>query len=479
METDSPTKSTMSFNIVNLVSSRILSSLGDEEIEVDIHGNLIEEEEAFQSFHEEIDEIEEKELLFSYDDFKEEYAVFKLNLLKDNKFIHRCLDNPIEDGSRSKKIYIRRKDGAIYFPTTDYQRLPDGRLEFIREDIIAKQKGVFLWALKKVGSSILAGKSPFLIPLPVHIFTHRSYLQRIASSLGFVPHYFDRAVQIPHEPIEQLRLIVATFLASLHLNMDQQKPFNPILGETFQGFIDGNPIYIEQISHHPPIHSSQFYGRGYKIEGTFEATGKISTSGIVGIQGGLNRITFESNGNVLYVRYPHFRMEGMAFGKRTINFVSKLVVFDPTNNLIAKVKVDPDQNLSSLFHRDKLSHDSFRGGIYQVSSDFSQAKLAEIKKGDKKLKSKPKHYLKQVSKVEGTWMDRVVIDDITYWKLGMNMPFKVVHAKSPLPSDSTYREDMLLLMKDDIEAANVAKESLENRQRQDKALREAAKPKKK
>ena len=32
-----------------------------------------------------------------------------------------------------------------------------------------------------------------------------------------------------------------------------EKPFNPILGETFQTTLDGIPVYWEQISHHPPI----------------------------------------------------------------------------------------------------------------------------------------------------------------------------------------------------------------------------------
>lgn len=49
------------------------------------------------------------------------------------------------------------------------------------------------------------------------------------------------------------------------------KAFNPILGETFQGFIDGCPIYGEQISHHPPISSIYMVGRGYKIYGNVEA----------------------------------------------------------------------------------------------------------------------------------------------------------------------------------------------------------------
>ena len=51
------------------------------------------------------------------------------------------------------------------------------------------------------------------------------------------------------------------------LFVDVEKPFNPILGETFQAFICGCPFYAEQISHHPPVSSILMYGRGYRIYG--------------------------------------------------------------------------------------------------------------------------------------------------------------------------------------------------------------------
>jgi len=47
------------------------------------------------------------------------------------------------------------------------------------------------------------------------------------------------------------------------------KPFNPILGETFQGIIDGCLVYGEQISHHPPISATFLKGRGYTLYGNF------------------------------------------------------------------------------------------------------------------------------------------------------------------------------------------------------------------
>jgi hypothetical protein len=54
-------------------------------------------------------------------------------------------------------------------------------------------------------------------------------------------------------------------MSILYLKME--KPFNPIIGETFQAWINGSPAYAEQISHHPPICSLLLYGRGYTLSG--------------------------------------------------------------------------------------------------------------------------------------------------------------------------------------------------------------------
>jgi hypothetical protein len=47
---------------------------------------------------------------------------------------------------------------------------------------------------------------------------------------------------------------ITTFIASIPtFELVMLKPFNPILGETFQAYLKGIPIVYEQISHHPPI----------------------------------------------------------------------------------------------------------------------------------------------------------------------------------------------------------------------------------
>jgi len=47
-----------------------------------------------------------------------------------------------------------------------------------------------------------------------------------------------------------------------------------------------------------------------------------------------------------------------------------------------------------------------------------------------------------------------------------------VPVEYPLPSDSRFREDLVALRGGDVGAAQAQKEALEQRQRQDKALRE-------
>jgi hypothetical protein len=54
-------------------------------------------------------------------------------------------------------------------------------------------------------------------------------------------------------PLEKIKYSTAFAITRFHLSGSQSKPFNPILGETFQAKILDTDFYMEQISHHPPI----------------------------------------------------------------------------------------------------------------------------------------------------------------------------------------------------------------------------------
>jgi len=46
-----------------------------------------------------------------------------------------------------------------------------------------------------------------------------------------------------------------------------KKPFNPILGETFEMVTEKVKFVAEQVSHHPPITAFQYEGKGFTSNG--------------------------------------------------------------------------------------------------------------------------------------------------------------------------------------------------------------------
>ena len=114
-----------------------------------------------------------------------------------------------------------------------------------------------------------------------------------------------------------------------YLKMD--KPFNPILGQTYQALIDGCPVYGEQTSHHPPISSVFMKGRGYTIYGSFEAKVNMGLNSAKGSNDGICSISFDEkriDRKVVKYSYPEGEVTGLTYGDRIINTVGKTWFFD-------------------------------------------------------------------------------------------------------------------------------------------------------
>ena len=88
-------------------------------------------------------------------------------------------------------------------------------------------------------------------------------------------------------------------MAPLHLNIS--KPFNPILGETFEARIGGIPVYMEQISHHPPISAVYMKTDTFRFYGTFNSHVELGLNCVVGM-----------NLNPLFVEFFNTKLTFMA-----------------------------------------------------------------------------------------------------------------------------------------------------------------------
>lgn len=123
----------------------------------------------------------------------------------------------------------------------EYKITENKELFFINQELIQGQKDTLKFVIKQIGANIISGKSVLNVSLPVDIFESRSLLERAASSYGCAPSFLKPIAN--EDPFTQIKSVFS-FIASVPtLELIMQKPFNPILGETFQGYLSGIPIY--------------------------------------------------------------------------------------------------------------------------------------------------------------------------------------------------------------------------------------------
>lgn len=99
----------------------------------------------------------------------------------------------------------------------------------------------------------MEGRSVVSVSLPVRIFEKRSAIERILDIFSTGPIYLKKAAESQSQ-FDRMKYVIAFVVSGVHQTIDMRKPFNPIIGETFEGYWpDGAKIYCEHISHHPPI----------------------------------------------------------------------------------------------------------------------------------------------------------------------------------------------------------------------------------
>lgn len=117
------------------------------------------------------------------------------------------------------------------------------------------------------------GKELSRITVPVYFNEPISFIQRFSEDLS----YNEILVRAADHPDPLMRLaLVASFAVTSYTSSEWRtmKPFNPLLGETFELERDGFHLVTEQVSHHPPISALHCDHQKY----TFWASTHVKTS---------------------------------------------------------------------------------------------------------------------------------------------------------------------------------------------------------
>ena len=328
------------------------------------------------------------------------------------------------------------------------------------------------YLVAKFSKNILQGKSILNISLPVFMFDKRTLHMAFAIEQIFSPIFLTKAA-LCIDKIERIKWVATYLISFLHMSVTQLKPFNPLIGETFQCRIGNIDIYIEQTVNHPITSNiyckeidNKFIMYGYLI---IDASVYVNT--LYSTRLGKWYIKFQ-DGTVFQIRIPPLLLKGLSMGDRIYNFFNKCLVQDLTNKLCAYIEMNPDEPgfLSSFFKSKKTFPDYFRGNIVNLSDV-----TIDENNGDHKLVKNAKSYCN----IEGEWTSFISFDNVEYWNNDTTKGFTVYSHNFVLPSDGRFRGDLINQIKGNQEKSQEEKEKLEVRQRQDRKLRaEYAKNKK-
>lgn len=378
-------------------------------------------------------------------------------------------------GHSDKKSILVPETPEFIFPekysewidTNFERRKTENGLVLIKKSERDNQKRVMTWLIKKIGNTMLKGQSIMNLSLPVYVFDKRSMLQVFVYELQESPFFLSRVFYTQNK-IEKLKFMTVYFLSQIYHSTILLKPFNPILGETYQIKVGNINCYLEQTLHKPPTANVYCFDDDglYKIYGWIETSAQTGANTCKAKKHSKIFVEFK-DGQKYRICYPQICFDGTIMGTPTFNWTHSALVVDITNELCSYINFDHEQKgmIKGLFGKKKedIFPDKYEGKIVD---------LKEIKIDEKKVKYEINKNAKAYATISGEWTQDLRIDGNVYWKRDLKNLLKFYEPEFKLKSDSTFREDMVTWINtNDENLSQSKKEECEEIQRNDAKLR--------
>lgn len=299
------------------------------------------------------------------------------------------------------------------------------------------------------------------VSLNVKIFEPRSSLHRNSDMFSYAPMYLHKASDANLSPIDRMKLVCTFGISGLILSCKQIKPFNPLIGETFEGELpDGSQVYAEHIGHYPTLSRFLILGKdnNFRVYCCLDLEAKTESFGsrIIVIQRGVITVEFPKINEKIHYKIPLMKLENCTSEKdRYCYMYDYFEAYDLKNKLKTMVQ----------FGYNKKSITSFIGAIciYDKVKNMDALSSSQEKKHTEKYMEvivKNREYLDNLeakklsffktenlpsSILEGTFVKQMTIDKKLMWDFEVDEAPYIKPKEKVLPSDTRYREDLIWL----------------------------------
>ncbi|KAI5682412.1 hypothetical protein M9H77_03640 [Catharanthus roseus] len=320
------------------------------------------------------------------------------------------------------------------------------------------------WSMmqKYIGSDVTS-----MVTLPVFIFEPMTMLQRMAELMEY-SYLLDLADEC-EDPHMRLVYAVSWFISLYYAYQRPWKPFNPILGETYEMVNHGGITFIaEQVSHHPPMSAAHAENNHFVYDITSKVKTKFLGNSVEVYPLGRTRLTLKKAGVVLDLVPPPTKINNLIFGRTWIDSSGEMTLTNLTTGDKAVLYFQP----CGWFGAGRYEVDGYVYSADEVPKMLITGKWNEFvnyQPCDAEGEPLPGTKLEEVWHVANAPEN----DKFQYTHFGHKINSFETAPKKLLASDSRLRPDRMALEKGDLSKAGSEKSSLEERQRAERRTREA------
>ncbi|XP_046363584.1 oxysterol-binding protein 1-like isoform X2 [Haliotis rufescens] len=221
----------------------------------------------------------------------------------DSDFSMESYNNDMSSESESETL---SQEARVYTTKTDSPKKNPSSASESSGDVVSKRVrrhripdkpnfSLNLWSIMKN----CIGRELSKIPMPVNFSEPLSMLQRLTEEFEYT-HCLDMAARC-EDSAEQLAWVAAFTISAYATTLSRTgKPFNPLLGETYEcDRMDdlGWRSIAEQVSHHPPTLAVYGEGKEWNLWQEFTMTSKFRGKYLQIIPMGIAHLVFPKSGN--------------------------------------------------------------------------------------------------------------------------------------------------------------------------------------
>ncbi|THU63850.1 hypothetical protein C4D60_Mb01t20180 [Musa balbisiana] len=287
---------------------------------------------------------------------------------------------------------------------------------------------------KYIGSDVTS-----MVTLPVIIFEPMTMLQKMAELMEY-SYLLDMADDC-EDPYMRLVYASSWAISVYYAYQRTWKPFNPILGETYEMANHGGITFIaEQVSHHPPMSAAHAENEHFIYDITSKLKTKFLGNSVEVYPVGRTRVTLKKSGVVLDLVPPPTKVNNLIFGRTWVDSPGEMIM----TNLTTGDKVVLYFQPCGWFGAGRYEIDGY---VYDAAEE---PKILITGKWNESMSCQPCD--KEGEPLSGTELKEVCCVSHSYSRL---------------------RPDRYALEKGDMSKSGAEKSSLEEKQREEKRIREA------